>query len=108
MEFAIETILTIVTGVAFEKGLDNAKRLVGYMTGEPADEITFYIGERPKICKQDILRQYPQLEQVLKWKSIDRTNYDLVLEWAIDEVGNSLVIQPIWNMPNPEEYLGLV
>ena len=109
MEFSIETILTIVTGVAFERGLHNAKRLVEYMTYEPADELTFLDGMRPKLCKEEIIRQYPVLECFSTMQNINRDNYEGIRDWAAAECGSDhLRIAPVENMPTPEEYLGLI
>lgn len=108
MEFAIETILTILTGVAFEQGLDNAKNFIEYMTGEPASELTFVAGIRPELCKKEIFRQHPKLKRVLEWRNIDKTNYNLYLQSAIDNFGATLTIEPIENMPSPKDCLGQI
>ena len=108
MNFSVETILTIITGVAFERGLSNATLLIEHMTGETADEITFLIGDRPNICKQEIVRQHPELKRFLELDGIGRDNYLDVLEWAKGEFGNSLMIEPIQDMPTPEQYWGLI
>ena len=109
MEFSIETILTIVTGVAFEPGLNNAKRLVEFMTHAPADELTFLDGMRPQLCKEEIIRQYPVLERFGTMRNINRDNYEDIRDWAAAECGSDhLWIAPVENMPSPEEYLGLI
>ena len=109
MEFSIETVLTIVTGIAFERGLDNAKQLIEHMTGEPASELTFIARILPEICKEEIIRQYPVLEHFSLMKNINRDNYQDVRDWAANECkSETLFINSIENMPTPEEYLDLI
>jgi hypothetical protein len=104
MKFAIETVLTIVTGISFERGLQNAKKLVEFMTGEPASEFTFLEGSRPKICKQYLIEQYPGLAPYTLL-SINQDNAWSVLGMAVKQFGEELDIDFIENMPTPEEYL---
>lgn len=104
MKFTTETVLTVLTSVAFEKGLRNAKELIGHITQAPVDELTF-LDLRMKICADEIVRQHPQLKSLLTVRDISRNNYLEVLERAKARVGDSVEIQAIKNMPSPEKYI---
>ena len=108
MNFSMATILTILTGTAFEKGLGNAKQLIEHMTGEEATELTFVTGGRLDICRTELLRQYPDLKWVWLDNSIGVTkdNYLDCIKRAEKKMGaKELFIEPIENMPTPSEYL---
>ena len=106
MIFKLETVLTILTGVSFERGLHNAKKLIEHMSGEEATELTFLTRVRPEICKQEILKQYPNLTPFTTMTNINKDNYQDVLWSAIETIGDDEIsLKPIENMPTPSEYL---
>ena len=110
MEFRIETILTLLTGVLFEFGLSNLKLLIEFLSGEPASELTLIAEEegRINICRQALLQQHPRLAFVPPGLEIDHSNYLDVLEMVRNELGDSLFLKPIEDMPSPpKKYLEL-
>ncbi len=102
MQFKIETVLLLLTGISFEYSLDNAKKLIEYMTGEEASEITFVVGTRPELCKKEILKQHPTLTSFTTRTNINKDNYQDVLWDAIKTLCNDeIYLKPIESMPAP-------
>ena len=86
--------LTLITGVTFENGLDTFKETIESMSSEPANEITILHGERLKLCKNSIIECVPSMQKYASRK-IDRNNYLDVLQDAIKEFGETVLVNKI-------------
>jgi len=61
MEFSIEAILTLITGKAFQDGLNEMKRMMAYMLDRDIHTIDLVKGDSVEKCRQSLLNQYPFL-----------------------------------------------
>ena len=86
--------LTLITGVTFEQGLATLKETIELMSGEPANEITIVHGERLDLCKSSITKCIPSIQKYAT-REINRSNYLDVLQDAIKEFGETVLVNKI-------------
>ncbi len=74
--FRTETVLSLLTGIAFERGLGGAKELIEFMTSEPTSELAFLDSSatgRVSLCRQKLVEDHPSLKTFYP--------YDETLDW---------------------------
>jgi len=103
--FRIESVLGLVTGIGFERGLDGMKQLIEFMTGEPASELTFLDNSptgRIALCKGKLMNDIHELDDFLTaftWDTASKC--ETVLRLARDKFGDSVEVKRFDPYPQP-------
>lgn len=101
--FQVETVLTLLTGIAFESGLGDAKDLIGFMTGEPASELTFLDTStkgRVFLCRQKLVEDIPALKAFYPLEGLTQ-DWQAVLLSAKNMIGEEIEVQRFDPYPTP-------
>jgi hypothetical protein len=104
--FHISDILTVTTGrLVSTRHMDGVYEILNYMTGD--DLFTHQLPGATRICKKELLIQYPQLSDV---EVRDFLNKEDVFKWVdlmVIKYGETLPVTPLesWNHKDPIDEL---
>ena len=95
-EFGLDDILSVTTGrLLSRRGMDGIYEILSYMTGT-----SVFTHQLPRVageCAPEILRQHPQLADVVLKRKVSLLMLQRMLEEAETKYGKTLPIKPLDN-----------